>query len=587
MSTSAVSQSLNKTNTIIDGRFFDQDMVMSQVDREGEDCGDMTSVINKLKNQGVYLFGHLCVGDYDEKMVEEFYQEAIVTNYPLRKGGDVKAISATVREIPVVINRRLLEDLFDLPHDGLTLEALEIYGSDTVLKNYWRLFTGAPADEAAHPSCHKKIFFLPYFYIHEFCCRVVENRTGAFEMCTGFRYRMMVAIMTGEPINWCQIILKRLQEEVSKPTTQKKSFGLILNNILALSGVRLGDDAKSIGPGKFIGGTRPVAYKKSIILANRLSYLGMQVAENPRILIIPANVIPDPEEEVAQAQKSAEKKKDKKKKKKAEKKKRKVSSTAEVRPSKKKRTIKHIVVRKEAIDLQGATPVEEAVPIVETVPEPEMAMKEMYTLVEEGTGDSASYSESIVKSPVRVPMPIQDLQFDRVPTPSRIPSPEQASIPVTEPIATVAPTTDASPSPTSIIQDTLLQVQIDLAFDRFVQWKIYRTSLYESLYNWSEWKTEEDFVLEVTQTDLILPLLQWDNEFCKELITSYYIERAEAERKEKAVDSTVIGSDSDHDLDDDDDAFQASLRMSRESFRSMPSNATQRMLSEGIVLVIM
>ncbi|KAL6506199.1 hypothetical protein OROGR_024380 [Orobanche gracilis] len=96
----------------------------------------MTNVINKLKNQGVYLFGRLRAGDYDEKMVEEFYQEAVVTNYQLRKGGDVKAISKTVREIPVVINRRLLEDLFDLPHDGLTLEALECYGSDKLLKNY-------------------------------------------------------------------------------------------------------------------------------------------------------------------------------------------------------------------------------------------------------------------------------------------------------------------------------------------------------------------------------------------------------------------------------------------------------------------
>ncbi|KAL6501483.1 hypothetical protein OROGR_026616 [Orobanche gracilis] len=224
-----------------------------------------------------------------------------------------------------------------------------------------------------------------------------------------------------------------------------------------------------------------------------------------------------------------------------------------------------------------------AVAVVETVPEPAMAMKETYKLVEEGTGDSAADSESTVKSPVRVPMPVQDPQFEREPTPSRIPSPKQASLPVTEQIASVAPTTDASPSPSSIIQDTILQVQIDLAFGRFVQWKTYRTSLYDTLYNWSEWKTEEDFVLEVTQTDQILPLLQWDNEFCKDLITSYHIEQASAQRKGKAVAPTQISSDSkpDSDDDDNDDPFQATLQASRESAREEETHRAQEQDGQG------
>ncbi|KAL6534916.1 hypothetical protein OROGR_013591 [Orobanche gracilis] len=139
MSTSTVSQTLKKKDNIIDGRFFDQEKVLAMVNKEGEDEMTMTFVINKLKNQGIYQFGLLRVKDYDEKMVEEFYQEAVVTNYPLSKGGDVKSISATVCDIPVVINRQLLEDLFDLPSYGRTLESLESYGSDELLKKFWQL----------------------------------------------------------------------------------------------------------------------------------------------------------------------------------------------------------------------------------------------------------------------------------------------------------------------------------------------------------------------------------------------------------------------------------------------------------------
>ncbi|KAL6522259.1 hypothetical protein OROHE_016812 [Orobanche hederae] len=58
---------------------------------------------------------------------------------------------------------------------------------------------------------------------------------------------MMLAIMFGELVNWCQIILKRLQEEVSKPLSQKKSFGLLLNNIFSCLDVPFNKTAKKIG----------------------------------------------------------------------------------------------------------------------------------------------------------------------------------------------------------------------------------------------------------------------------------------------------------------------------------------------------
>ncbi|KAL6552883.1 hypothetical protein OROHE_008247 [Orobanche hederae] len=66
-------------------------------------------------------------------------------------------------------------------------------------------------------------------------------------MCTNMRFRMMVAIMFGEPVNWCQVILKRLQEEVSKPLSQKKSFGLLLTNIFSCLDVPFAIHSKKIG----------------------------------------------------------------------------------------------------------------------------------------------------------------------------------------------------------------------------------------------------------------------------------------------------------------------------------------------------
>ncbi|KAL6550607.1 hypothetical protein OROMI_021095 [Orobanche minor] len=212
-------------------------------------------------------------------------------------------------------------------------------------------------------------------------------------MCTNLRCRMMVAIMTGEPVNWCQIILRRLQEEVAKSATQKKSFGLVLNNILALSGVRIGDDSKSIGSGKYIGGYRPVSNKKKIICADHVSHLSMPVVEKPRVRAV-SSPLPSTEEPAHQ------------KKKKPTEKKRKVSSSEVERPSKKEKLSKTILVCKEAMSLQGTTPVDEAMPVNKTVPEPEMATTEAHMLVMEETGDSAAHSESNVVSFVRIPISV-------------------------------------------------------------------------------------------------------------------------------------------------------------------------------------
>ncbi|KAL6560922.1 hypothetical protein OROHE_006101 [Orobanche hederae] len=253
-----------KKETIIDGRLFVQSVVMERIQNENDDVAAMEFVVSRIEQSGLFNLGRQYSELYDESLVEEFYQEASVRFRSEKKGGGVAEISASIRVVEIRINRHLLEDLFSLPSSGLKLEELESFGSEDLLSSFWCIFIGDMADKKVHPSCHKRRFTLPFVYLHDFCCRVVENRTGAFEMCTNLRFRMMVAILFGEPINWCQIILKRLQEEVSKPLSQKKSFGLLLTNIFSCLDVPFAMNSKKIGPGKFIGVLYPRFHNDTI-----------------------------------------------------------------------------------------------------------------------------------------------------------------------------------------------------------------------------------------------------------------------------------------------------------------------------------
>ncbi|KAL6552658.1 hypothetical protein OROHE_008022 [Orobanche hederae] len=258
-----------KKESIVYGRLFVQSVVMERSQTENDNVAAMEHMVSRIKQIGLFNLGRQHSDLYDESLVEEFYQEASICFRSVKKGGDVAEISATIRGVEIRINRHLLEDLFSLPSSGLKMEELESFGSEDLLSSFWCVFIGDSANKKVHPSCHKKQFTLPFIYLHDFCCRVVENRTGAFGMCTNLRFRMMMAIMFGKPVNRCQIILKRLQEEVSKPLSQKKSFGLLLNNIFSCRDVPFAMNAKKIGPGKFIGGSKPTSFNKDIVPADR------------------------------------------------------------------------------------------------------------------------------------------------------------------------------------------------------------------------------------------------------------------------------------------------------------------------------
>ncbi|KAL6582844.1 hypothetical protein OROMI_004922 [Orobanche minor] len=255
---------------------------MNRIQKEHDDSAAMALVVSRIKQTGLFNLGRQHSELYDESLVEEFYQEASVCFRSENKGGGVARIFASIRGVEIRINRQLLEDLFSLPSFSLKLEELESFGSEDLLSSFWCVFIGDSADKKVHPSCHKKRFVLPFVYLHDFCCRVVENRTGAFEMCTNLRFRMMVSIMFGEPVNWCQVILKRLQEEVSKPLSQKKSFGLLLTNIFSCLDVPFAINSKKIGPGKFIGGSKPTTFNKDVIPADRPSILELPQSESLR-----------------------------------------------------------------------------------------------------------------------------------------------------------------------------------------------------------------------------------------------------------------------------------------------------------------
>ncbi|KAL6525366.1 hypothetical protein OROHE_015673 [Orobanche hederae] len=136
---------------------------------------------------------------------------------------------------------------------------------------------------------------------------------------------------------------------------------------------------------------------------------------------------------------------------------------------------------------------------------------------------------SFVSSPVRVPIPEQDPTHYRIPSPSRDPTPDRVPTPVKDssPIQDPTPVEDPIPtvnlipvrSPSPAAQS--LSNQVEQAFARFIKWKSYRTAPYDALFNWKEWKEEEQFILSVTDSKEILSLILMDNEQCKELIFSH------------------------------------------------------------------
>ncbi|KAL6586245.1 hypothetical protein OROMI_002889 [Orobanche minor] len=558
-----------KKETIIDGQLFVKSVVMNRIQKERDDSAAMALVVSRIKQTGLFNLGRQHSELYGESLVEEFYQEASVCFRSEKKGGGVAEIFASIRGVEIRINHQLLEDLFSLPSFGLKLEELESFGSEDLLSSFWCVFIGDSADKKVHPSCHKKRFVLPFVYLHDFCCCVVENRTGAFEMCTNLRFRMMVAIMFGEPVNWCQVILKRLQEEVSKPLSHKKSFGLLLTNIFSCLDVPFAINSKKIGPGKFIGGSKPTAFNRDIIPVDRTSILELPQSESLLDLTKKYKAVSSKKRKHSLSDTVPQPAAPEKKKKKLRKAHKPKPTEVSVTPVEAQVEKIAEVAQPTGPNLQGATPTEEVVTAISADPEPMAAMTDDQLLAKvEGIGESTAFPELVIPSPVRASTPVQDPSPHREPTPVRDPSPlreptpvriptsEQAPIPVTDSSPTVKPIPVRSPSPTQLINETLLGVQVEQAFKRYVQWKSYRVAVYDTLYHWEDWEEEEKFVLEVMDTTDISLLIRWENSFCHELITNFYIAQAEGRIKGKAQSVNHAPSSPSTDSDDDDDAFQ-------------------------------
>ncbi|KAL6552104.1 hypothetical protein OROGR_008258 [Orobanche gracilis] len=261
----ASSQTSTQTQKemIIDGRIFARSVLVERTANENEDVELMEFIISKVKQQGIYrlVSSHSTV--FDKKIVEDFYLNAAMSIFSPNQGGGVREITSSVNGIDICINQALLEKLFKLPSDGLKLEELEGYGTTEFLAAYWSFFVGDRNNKATHVSCHKRNFLLQFVFLHDL-------------------FRMMTAIMAGERINWCQVILKRIHEECTKPVTQKKSFGVILHYILEKCGVIPSRSARKVWTGKFIGGSPSSIFNKGSLIANRLFPGMLPLSENPR-----------------------------------------------------------------------------------------------------------------------------------------------------------------------------------------------------------------------------------------------------------------------------------------------------------------
>ncbi|KAL6580454.1 hypothetical protein OROMI_008478 [Orobanche minor] len=530
MASSQTSSHSQKRDQIIDGRLFSRSTVMDRIISEVEDDDNMEKIILKIEEQGLYRLGRSHPELFDELIVEEFCRVATVKAHSRKHGRGIINISASIQNISICINQDLLVSMFGLPSDGLTMEELESFGSDELLTAYWGLFTGKSSNKDVHPSCPKKKFCLSFVFLHDFCCRIIKNRTGAFDTCTNLRFRMMIAILYGEKVNWSQIVLKRLSEEVSKPHSQKKSFGLLLNYILTRSGIRQSKYAKKIGTGKFIGGFKPSAYHQAGPSTNRPFLNQMPSAKNPRGVSSKTSVAED--ESSRKRKRSGSDSKSPL----VEKKKHKKASKSKLRGTVTDPVIMKDVPAAQPADHQteGETPAVESVTSQPIFPEPTAptASNDRIFADLENLSESTAHIESFVSSPDRVPITEQDPTPYRVPSPSRDPTPDrvpspvkdssliQDPTPVEDPIPTVNPIPVRSPSP----EVQTLSNLVEQAFARFIKWKSYRTTPYDVLINWKELKEEEEFILKVTNSKEILLLFKMDNEECKELIYSHYLD---------------------------------------------------------------
>ncbi|KAL6587995.1 hypothetical protein OROMI_000973 [Orobanche minor] len=307
----------------------------------------------------------------------------------------------------------------------------------------------------------------------------------------------------------------------------KKSFGLLLNNILTRLGVRQSKSAKKIGTDKFIGGFKPSAYHQAGPTANRPFLNLMPSAKNPRGISSKSSIAEEESSKKRKRSMSDSKSPlvEKKKHKKASKSKLRGTMTDPV-------IIKDVHAAKPADHkTEGETPAVESTTSQPILPEPTASNDHIFAGLE-NLSESNSHIESFISSPVRVPIPEQDPTLHRVPSPSRDPTPDrvpspvkdsspiQDPTPVEDPIPTVNPIPVRSPSPEAQTLSNL----VDQAFARFIKWKSYRTAPYDVLINWKDLKEEEEFIMEVTDSKEILLLFKMDNEECKELIYSHYLD---------------------------------------------------------------
>ncbi|KAL6568828.1 hypothetical protein OROHE_003569 [Orobanche hederae] len=263
-------------------------------------------------------------------------------------------------------------------------------------------------------------------------------------------------------------------------------------------------NSKKIGPGKFIGGSKPTAFNKDILPADKPSVLELPQSENLRDVTKKSKAVSSKKRKHSLSDKVSQPAAPGKKKKKLRKAHKPKPTEVTTTPVEAPIEENAEVAQPTALNLQGATPGEEVVTAISADPEPLAATMDNQLLANiEGTGESPAFPESGVTTPVRVSTPIQD------PSPHREPSPVRDPSPLREP------------------------TPIEQAFERFVQWKSYRVAVYNVVYHWEDWEEEEKFILEITDTTDISLLIRWENSFCHERITNFYIAQTEARLKGK------------------------------------------------------
>ncbi|GAB2299390.1 hypothetical protein Dimus_038559 [Dionaea muscipula] len=200
-------------------------------------------VIDALRRCGLARFISTNAPTWSPDGVIEFYKNTKV------KG---TTLTSRVDNISVLVKPETLTHHFRLPRTG-EVEPLNIKIADE--ERFWKTIA---KDEGSQVNFSCKVTLLKdeFHLLASILSKIVESRTGSHDALTRPRAQLMYAIWKNVPVNWALFVFHRIADQINKETKErltaenppkgifhiKKTFGIIISNLLSLMGVQLKEE---------------------------------------------------------------------------------------------------------------------------------------------------------------------------------------------------------------------------------------------------------------------------------------------------------------------------------------------------------